>query len=381
MRIEPRRVGSKWLSQTSISVNLFVFSPLTATLPSKCLVSMKPARRPRSFRPATLILCFSVGITFIYFFLFVHTTHHRRLNTGIPLSKTIKRFNLNAVTATASAAQNKERILILSPLAKFYDEYWTNLLQLTYPRELLDLAFIIPRGQGTQPLMQKLESAIDAVQSTRRKFGSITVLRQDFDSPVGQKESERHALSAQKERRSALATARNSLLFSALRPETSWVLHLDSDIVETPKTLLEDLTAQNKDIIVPNCFQRYEQDGETLVRPYDYNSWHESQVALDMAAKMQPDEIILEGYAELATYRSLMAYEYQPGGDGMRTVQIDGVGGTALLVKAAVHRDGAMFPNFPFYHMLETEGFAKMAARLGYQCWGMPDYLVYHYNE
>jgi mannan polymerase complexes MNN9 subunit len=50
---------------------------------------------------------------------------------------------------------------------------------------------------------------------------------------------------------------------------------------------------------------------------------------------------------------------------------------TALMVKAGVHRDGATFPAFPFYHLLESEGFAKMARRLGYTCWGLPQYLVY----
>jgi len=49
---------------------------------------------------------------------------------------------------------------------------------------------------------------------------------------------------------------------------------------------------------------------------------------------------------------------------------------TALMVKAGVHRDGATFPAFPFYHLLESEGFAKMARRLGYTCWGLPQYLV-----
>ena len=77
------------------------------------------------------------------------------------------------------------------------------------------------------------------------------------------------------------------------------------------------------------------------------------------------------------------------------------MGGTALLVKADVHRDGAMFPAFPFYHLIETEGFAKMAQRLGWHATGLPNYFVrpsasrpraqwcvanldfqvYHYNE
>lgn len=85
-------------------------------------------------------------------------------------------------------------------------------------------------------------------------------------------------------------------------------------------------------------------------------------------------------------------------GDPKYIVELDGVGGTALLVKADVHRDGAMFPPFAFYHLIETEGFAKMAKRLGWKAFGLPNYhvsrafyialtlltassQVYHYNE
>lgn len=63
-------------------------------------------------------------------------------------------------------------------------------------------------------------------------------------------------------------------------------------------------------------------------------------------------------------------------GDERAILELDGVGGTALLVKAEVHRDGAMFPPFPFYHLLETEGFAKMASRLGWNSYGLPNYRV-----
>ncbi|KAG4217337.1 hypothetical protein PC116_g34182 [Phytophthora cactorum] len=91
---------------------------------------------------------------------------------------------------------------------------------------------------------------------------------------------------------------------------------------------------------------------------------------------MGPDEIILEGYSEMATYRALMAYMAEKEDEKHLEVPLDGVGGTALLVKADVHRDGAMFPPFPFYHLIETEGFAKMARRLGWHATGLPNYKV-----
>lgn len=92
---------------------------------------------------------------------------------------------------------------------------------------------------------------------------------------------------------------------------------------------------------------------------------------------MDPDDILLEGYVELPTYRSLMAHMADTKNPRPnRVIDLDGVGGTALMVKADVHRDGAMFPPFPFFHLVETEGFARMAKRLGYSVYGLPDYFV-----
>ena len=176
-----------------------------------------------------------------------------------------------------------------------------------------------------------------------------------------------------------MSRARNSLLFTTIGPSTSWVLWLDADIVETPASLIQDLTHHDQPIIVPNCFQRYYNSDHRKwdIRPYDYNSWVDSDTARELAASMDPDDILLEGYAELPTYRTLMAYLPDfTALDPHRTIELDGVGGTALMVKADVHRDGAMFPAFPFFHLLETEGFAKMARRLGYEAFGLPDYFV-----
>ncbi|GMF55499.1 unnamed protein product [[Candida] boidinii] len=180
-----------------------------------------------------------------------------------------------------------------------------------------------------------------------------------------------------------MAAARNSLVFTTIGPYTSWVLWLDADIVETPNTLIQDLTKHNKPVVSANCYQRYfdEEKKKDSIRPYDYNNWVESEDGLKLAASLPEDEIIVEGYAEIATYRPLMAHFYDPNGDIHTEMELDGVGGACVLVKADVHRDGAMFPTFPFYHLIETEGFAKMTKRLGYQVVGLPNYLIYHYNE
>lgn len=79
-------------------------------------------------------------------------------------------------------------------------------------------------------------------------------------------------------------------------------------------------------------------------------------------------------------------------------MELDGIGGVNILVKADVHRSGRKFPrsnffrksspllivvgiNFPCYafeNQAETEGFAKMAKRAGYGVYGLPNYVVWH---
>jgi mannan polymerase complexes MNN9 subunit len=301
-------------------------------------------------------------------------------SSGKRIPPPVVHYYLNNVTTSAEPVANRETILILTPLARFYQEYWDNLLRLTYPHELITLAFIIPKTREGNAATAALQEQITKIQTSgpeEKRFASIIIERQDFDPPLlSQDESERHKMENQKPRRAAMSRARNSLLFTTLGPSTSWVLWLDADIIETPPTLIQDLASHDKPIIVPNCFQRY-MNPETKImdeRPYDYNSWQDSETARKLGETLGPDEILLEGYAEMATYRTLMAYMGDRNGDPKTEVPLDGVGGTALLVKAEVHRDGAMFPPFPFYHLVETEGFAKMAKRLGWSSTGLPNY-------
>ena len=290
-------------------------------------------------------------------------------------------YYMNNVTNSRTPIENSETVLILTPLARFYQEYWDNLLKLSYPHDLISLGFIIPKTKEGNQAYTDLQKQVTKTQSgpKNKRFASVTILRQDTENPLNsQLESERHKMENQKARRAAMAKARNSLLFTTLGPTTSWVLWMDADIVETEPTLIQDLAGYDVPIIAPNCFQRYynEDRKQQDIREYDYNNWIDSPTAKDMASKMGKDDILLEGYAEMPTYRSLMAKMYDRSGDPGAKVKLDGVGGATLLVKAEVHRDGAMFPPFAFYHLIETEGFAKMANRLNWESFGLPNYLV-----
>lgn len=296
----------------------------------------------------------------------------------------ISHYDLNKLSTSADSLAKKEEVLILTPMSRFTPQYWDNIQKLTYEHSLILLGFILPRNKDGDVALKHLEEAIkDAKAANQLKYKKITILRQDTNSLNSQLEKDRHALNVQKERRLMMALARNSLLFTTIAPTTSWILWLDADIVETPAGLIQDLTSHNKPVILANVYQRYEDEStqQPSIRPYDFNNWVESEEGLKIAAGLADDEIVVEGYAEMATYRPLMAHFYDAKGDVHTEMQLDGVGGGAVMVKADVHRDGAMFPSFPFYHLIETEGFAKMAKRLGYEVFGLPNYLVYHFNE
>lgn len=295
-------------------------------------------------------------------------------------------YYMNNVTTSRTPVENQETVLILTPLVRFYQQYWDNLLKLSYPHHLISLGFIIPKTKEGNAAYAALQAQITKTQTgpNAKRFAAITILRQDTENPMtSQNEAERHKLENQKMRRAAMAKARNSLLFTTMGPTTSWVLWMDADIIETPPTLIQDLANYDVPIIAPNCFQRYYDDNKKTmsIREYDLNNWIDSPTARELGAKLGKDGVLLEGYNEMPTYRSLMAKMYDKSADPGAKVKLDGVGGTTLLVKAEVHRDGAMFPPFPFYHLIETEGFAKMAKRLNWDSFGLPNYLVYHYNE
>ncbi len=110
-------------------------------------------------------------------------------------------------------------------------------------------------------------------------------------------------------------------------------------------------------------------------QPYDLNSWQESDTALQLAETLDEDAVIVEGYAEYATYRPHLAYLRDPYGDPDVEMELDGVGGVSILAKAQVFRYGVHFPAFSFEKHAETEGFGKVSLELGFASWALADLL------
>lgn len=245
-----------------------------------------------------------------------------------------------------------ERVLILTPAkdaARHVETYLRGIHSLTYPRQLLSLAVL--EGDSTDGTYELFARHLPELNETLR---SAQLHKKDFGYrlPPG---LPRYANHLQVQRRSILARSRNHLLFRALDDE-DWVLWLDVDVVEYPADVIERLLAAGKEIVQPNCVYEY---GGTS---FDLNAWRD------------------QGRLHL--------HDLRAEGD---LVPLDSVGGTMLLVRADVHRDGLVFPCFPYglpnpkirtnnYWMgeLETEGLGIMASDLGVQCWGMPNLEIRH---
>ena len=116
-------------------------------------------------------------------------------------------------------------------------------------------------------------------------------------------------------------------------------------------------------------------------QPYDLNSWQESETAIALAETLDEDAVIVEGYAEYATWRPHLAYLRDPYGDPDVEMELDGIGGVSILAKARVFRAGVHFPAFSFERHAETEAFGKMAKRMKFSVVGLPHYTVWHLYE
>jgi glycosyltransferase involved in cell wall biosynthesis len=251
--------------------------------------------------------------------------------------------------------RHEPSLLILTPVrnaARHLQPWLRGLFSLTYPQRQISIGIL--EGDSDDGTYERFAQRLDELRQTFRR---AAIWKKDFGFriPPG---LPRWDPRIQVERRAALARARNHLLFHALDDE-DWVLWLDVDVVEYPPDVITRLLAAGKDIVHPHCVLEY--GGAS----YDTNAWRD------------------RGTRHL--------HDLRAEGD---LVPLDSVGGTMLLVRADVHRDGLVFPPFPYglanatiredNHWrgeIETEGLAMMAADLGVQCWGMPRLEIRHAPE
>lgn len=265
-----------------------------------------------------------------------------------------------------------DKILILTPVKDaeaFLEGYVRGLDRLTYPRRQLSIAFL--ESDSRDRTYEELERRLPYL---RARFRAAALWKKDFGFHLPPK-TPRWARHVQLARRAALAKSRNYLLSLALSDE-DWVLWLDADVIDYPRDIIEKLLDTGKDIVQPHCVKA--SDGRT----FDLNAWRDR-------GKYHLDDLRREG----------------------DLVKLHAVGGTMLLVRADVHREGLTFPPFlygkrnplirkrnrflrkrdllwpknvmnvlqgKYRGEIETEGLGMMAHDMGFECWGMPNTEIRH---
>ena len=160
-----------------------------------------------------------------------------------------------------------------------------------------------------------------------------------------------------------MARARNRLLASALTDE-DWVLWLDADLVDYPTSLLKRLIDADQDVVVPHCMLP---DGST----FDLNSFRiDPSLGGVEDRRYLTDGLFQPPRGEGRLYLDSLA--------GEPLARLDSVGGTALLVRADLHREGLVFPPFSYRGYIETEGLAMMAKDMGASVFGLPGVQIVH---
>lgn len=252
-----------------------------------------------------------------------------------------------------------ERVLVLTPVKqarKHLDRYFANLDRLDYPADAISLGLLVSDSEdGTFEALQERLPELEA------KYARVTLLEHDFGFTLPN-DLPRWAPPLQIVRRAILARSRNRLLFASLRDE-DWVLWVDVDLEEYRPEILTLLLETGKEIVQPHCVTEY--GGQT----FDWNAWRDGGETRMDALRGGPD-----------------------------LVRLDAVGGTMLLIRADIHRDGLIFPPYlygresrfarnptPFVGRgvgeLETEGLGLMAKDMGHEVWGMPNLEIVHRNE
>ena len=250
-------------------------------------------------------------------------------------------------------------VLIATPMknaAAFLPRYIQLIEQLDYPSEQIGIAIL--SSDCTDSTEQDLENLKAAWQT---RYRQVTIEREDFDFHP---ETDRWHKSIQMQRRSIIAKCRNRLA-RQMNSDYDYCFFMDVDLSEMPADILQQMIGTGSDVTVANCV---DEKGEVFdLNNFTYETYPHFKSLYRHGGReglLQPPK----GYPRL--YLDELSY--------LNQVPMDGVGGTALLIKADVLQQGVVFPETPYKYHLETEGFGLMARERGFSVVGMPNLKVVH---
>lgn len=283
----------------------------------------------------------------------------RRLPVTNHLPASAESSRVSPVRSTNARANEAQlpSVLILTPMrntAVHLDRYFDLVRRLQYPSSLLSIGIL--EGDSDDGTFERL---LQCRTSHHARFQSFTLMRYDTGFQI---QGPRWSAEIQAQRRANLAVVRNRLLMRCLDRQ-QWVLWLDADLVDYSPDLIHQMLEPAHPIAVPLCVR---EDGSV----FDLNTF---MFHPDRTAAERP-QFVRDGLYQPPRGQGRRYLDSVPDG----WAPVDGVGGTALLVKGDLHRAGLVFPTYSHRGYIETEGLAAMARDMGVTCWGSGKIRVVH---
>lgn len=253
-------------------------------------------------------------------------------------------------------------IAVLVPLrdaAEHIPPFVAAIASLDHPLDRIKLVFC--EGDSKDDTWEVLQRAVEPLRGRCR---GIVLLQKAVGSEFDH--STRHKARLQRRRRAGLARVRNHLIRHGLDERDDWALWIDIDVWKFPPDIVRTLTSAGHRIVAPNCVKVA--GGPS----FDGNSF--------VTTRPQRD---------YRYYRSVVGGLYQPPQDfpgrlrlsdvrHLEGIGLHGVGGTMLLVDAALHRGGLVFPEKPYRDLIETEALGVLARDIGVTPVGLPRVEIFH---
>ncbi|HEV2694888.1 MAG TPA: glycosyltransferase [Verrucomicrobiae bacterium] len=231
--------------------------------------------------------------------------------------------------------------------------------KLDIPKERLKLVFC--EGDSRDDTYDQL---VRLTAPLKPLYRDIILLRKN--AGTGLDHSKRWLPAVQRARRAGIARVRNYLIDHGVDATDDWALWIDVDVWSFPADILTQLFAVKARIVAPHC----------VLKPGGQCFDHNSFVTTPAERDHRYFRLVKDGI-----FQPPMVSPFRLKMSDLRhsdQVPLDGVGGTMLLVDATLHRGGLRFPEIPYDHLIETEGFGRMAKDLGITPIGLPRVEVLH---
>lgn len=289
--------------------------------------------------------------------------HILRPQPRIRLAKAAAEVDLPLLNRPLRSGLDIPVISILIPVRNgepFLETNFEQIHKLDYPKDKLHILYGVAKSAD-----RTSEVIADLCRRHSSEFASLGTIDLERNGP-NLARAKRWKAKYQRKRRAGLAKARNDLLAEALQHDSDWYLWLDADVIGLPPDLISKLLSARAKIVTPDCVLT--EGGKS----YDLNAFVEIGRPTRAEYYRHVRHGLFQPPEDYWYRRHLCDLRY------LDKVPLTGVGGTALLVHADVHRAGVRFPEVTYRDMIETEAFGALARDLGQSPVGLPKVTVFH---